>query len=313
MAQWYVKELSSLTGVSVQTLHHYDRIGLLKPSLRLPNNYRVYSEKDLLRLQQIIALKYFGFELSEINGLLSGTMPVYEHLQIQAKILQRKAKSLLETSRHLESIISNCSPHESIPWQTLIEIIEVYNMTQNTEHAWAVEVLTPEELKQYAQFEAELKSNSSPEDKQRFTEKWLSLVDQARNNLDKDPKSDFSRNLAQEVMNLVCGLYGRKHANLRYSIWEKGFKKGKMDGDRAIEPEIIEWLDQAIDHYWRETIYDLLNQVGKSEDSKLRVQWNKLMDEMYGDSENLKLELIEAAMLDPRVSSDARLWLKIKK
>jgi len=40
MAQWYVKDLSKLTGVSVQTLHHYDRIGLLKPSIRLPNSLK---------------------------------------------------------------------------------------------------------------------------------------------------------------------------------------------------------------------------------------------------------------------------------
>ena len=59
MTHWYVKTLSKLTGVSVQTLHHYDRIDLLKPSLRLSNGYRVYSEKDLLQLQQIIALKFF--------------------------------------------------------------------------------------------------------------------------------------------------------------------------------------------------------------------------------------------------------------
>lgn len=70
MTQWFVKDLSQLTGVSVQTLHHYDRIGLLKPSLRLANGYRVYSEKDLLKLQQIIALKFFGFELSQIKTLL---------------------------------------------------------------------------------------------------------------------------------------------------------------------------------------------------------------------------------------------------
>ena len=69
MAQWYVKELSNLTQVSVQALHHYDRIGLLKPSVRLPNGYRLYSEQDLLKLQQIIALKFFGFELSQIKIL----------------------------------------------------------------------------------------------------------------------------------------------------------------------------------------------------------------------------------------------------
>lgn len=39
----------------MQTLHHYDRINLLKPSIRFANGYRVYSEKDLLKLQQIAA------------------------------------------------------------------------------------------------------------------------------------------------------------------------------------------------------------------------------------------------------------------
>jgi DNA-binding transcriptional MerR regulator len=67
MAHWFVKDLSRLTSVSVQTLHHYDRIGLLHPSDRMPNGYRVYTEKDLLKLQQIIALKYFGFELQQIK------------------------------------------------------------------------------------------------------------------------------------------------------------------------------------------------------------------------------------------------------
>jgi DNA-binding transcriptional MerR regulator len=71
MTQWYVKELSQLTQVSVQTLHHYDRMGLLMPSVRLPNGYRLYSEKDLLKLQQILALKFFGFELAQIKTLLA--------------------------------------------------------------------------------------------------------------------------------------------------------------------------------------------------------------------------------------------------
>src|SRR4029078_5820317 len=84
MTQWYVKDLSKLTDVSVQTLHHYDRIGLLKPSVRLPNGYRLYSEKDLLRLQQIIALKFFGFELTQVKSLLKGSSNALEHFTKQA-------------------------------------------------------------------------------------------------------------------------------------------------------------------------------------------------------------------------------------
>lgn len=67
MTQWFVKDLSRLTGVSVQTLHHYDRINLLKPSLRLANGYRVYSENDLLKLQQIIALKFLVLSFRKLK------------------------------------------------------------------------------------------------------------------------------------------------------------------------------------------------------------------------------------------------------
>lgn len=79
MTKWYVKDSSKLTNISVQTLHYYDHIDLLKPSLRMSNGYRIYSEKNLLKLQQIIALKFFGFELAQIQTLLNGKVEAFEH------------------------------------------------------------------------------------------------------------------------------------------------------------------------------------------------------------------------------------------
>lgn len=52
-----VKEVAALAGVSVRTLHHYDEIGLLKPAAIGDNGYRMYSEADLERLQQILFLR----------------------------------------------------------------------------------------------------------------------------------------------------------------------------------------------------------------------------------------------------------------
>jgi DNA-binding transcriptional MerR regulator len=69
--------------VSVRTLHYYDKIDLLKPSLRLTNGYRLYSDKDLLKIQQIIALKFFGFELSQIKLLLVKQDDIVENLVMQ--------------------------------------------------------------------------------------------------------------------------------------------------------------------------------------------------------------------------------------
>lgn len=54
--QFKVKQFSELTGVTVRTLHHYDRIGLLQPKQKTARGYRLYSEADMLRLQQILTL-----------------------------------------------------------------------------------------------------------------------------------------------------------------------------------------------------------------------------------------------------------------
>ncbi|MFN8222477.1 MAG: MerR family transcriptional regulator [Gaiellales bacterium] len=62
-----VAELARLSGVSVRTLHHYDEIGLLVPSRRTEAGYRLYTEQDLLRLQQILLHRELGLSLDEIR------------------------------------------------------------------------------------------------------------------------------------------------------------------------------------------------------------------------------------------------------
>src|SRR5918993_2101423 len=74
MGRYYrVGEVGALTRVSVRTLHHYDRIGLLRPALHSAGGYRLYGDVDLLRLQQILTLRYLGFPLKRIGELLDRT------------------------------------------------------------------------------------------------------------------------------------------------------------------------------------------------------------------------------------------------
>ncbi len=95
--------------MTVRTLYHYDKIGLLVPSFRLTNSYRRYSELDLLKLQQIIALKSFGFELDKIKSLTSKKIYLKDHLYEQAKFLEEKAQSLMSASKILTDIIAEDS------------------------------------------------------------------------------------------------------------------------------------------------------------------------------------------------------------
>ncbi len=65
-------EFAELAGITVRTLHHYDRLGLLKPKRRTAAGYRLYEDRDLERLEQVVALKYLGMSLRQILSLLNG-------------------------------------------------------------------------------------------------------------------------------------------------------------------------------------------------------------------------------------------------
>ncbi len=69
MTKYSVKQLSQLAGVSIRTLHHYDRIGLLKPAERSESRYRYYGREELLKLQQILFYKELDFPLKEIREI----------------------------------------------------------------------------------------------------------------------------------------------------------------------------------------------------------------------------------------------------
>lgn len=78
MGNYTVKQLAKLAGVSVRTLHHYDQLGLLSPSVRTGAGYRQYGEKELIRLQQILFYKELDFPLKEIQEILDD--PAFDYL-----------------------------------------------------------------------------------------------------------------------------------------------------------------------------------------------------------------------------------------
>ncbi|MFH8381278.1 MerR family transcriptional regulator [Kitasatospora sp. NPDC018058] len=78
---WSVGQVSGFAGVTVRTLHYYDRSGLLSPSERSPAGYRLYNAADLARLQQILFYRELGFPLDEIADILADPQAtVLDHL-----------------------------------------------------------------------------------------------------------------------------------------------------------------------------------------------------------------------------------------
>src|SRR3954452_424033 len=83
-----VGEVAALAGVTVRTLHHYDRIGLLSPSGRTAAGYRQYAPADLDRLHQVLLYRERGFPLEEVATLLSGEVDPEAHLRRQPRLLR---------------------------------------------------------------------------------------------------------------------------------------------------------------------------------------------------------------------------------
>ena len=101
-----VKEISDLTGISVRTLHYYDEIGLLKPTKKSDAGYRLYDDKALETLQQVLFFREFDIPLKEIKAVMEN--PVLERnqiLQMQRKMLVAKKERIHEGGHEIESAV----------------------------------------------------------------------------------------------------------------------------------------------------------------------------------------------------------------
>ncbi len=96
-----VKEVSNLTGISVRTLHYYDEIGLLKPTGKSEAGYRLYDDKALETLQQVLFFREFDIPLKEIKAVMAS--PALDRNQI----LQMQRKMLAAKKERMERLIAN--------------------------------------------------------------------------------------------------------------------------------------------------------------------------------------------------------------
>jgi len=141
--QWYqASEFAELAGVTVRTLHHYDRIGLLKPKKRSGAGYRLYRLADLERIEQIVALKFLALPLAEIRRVLDR-----EPLSL-AQALARQRVGLLEKRRLLDRALTAIREAElamsegkptAVSLRRIIEAIEM-----QSDSNWMMKYYSPE-------------------------------------------------------------------------------------------------------------------------------------------------------------------------
>lgn len=104
---WTVKGVAQLAGVSVRTMHHYDEIGLLKPTHVNPSGYRLYTEQDLERLQQVLFFRELGLSLTEIKQIIDS--PGFDRrraLQEHKELLQERQERLSRLIRSIDRTLN---------------------------------------------------------------------------------------------------------------------------------------------------------------------------------------------------------------
>ena len=190
------QEFAELAGVTVRMLHHYDRIGLLRPR-RSPAGYRIYREQDLPRLEQIVALKFLGMPLKQIRELLDR-----DGRDLPGALRAQRA-ALEEKQRLLDRAIQAIAAAESSPTPALLKsVIEAIEMQENTN--WTDKYYSAEAR---AQIDAR-RQEWTPELQAQCSRDWSELIADGEAALGEDPAGPRVQALAKRWRKLVEGFTG---------------------------------------------------------------------------------------------------------
>jgi MerR family transcriptional regulator, thiopeptide resistance regulator len=129
-AGWRIHEFAKKTGVTVRTLHHYDRLGLLKPR-RTRHGYRVYRDVDAARLDEIAVLKFLGLSLADVKAALGSNSRRAELLKVQRYSLGHR-RQLLAVALEIIDELEHGSPH----WAQLAEFVREVGGHSDPQTSW---------------------------------------------------------------------------------------------------------------------------------------------------------------------------------
>lgn len=191
-----VGELAKQSGLSIRTLRYYDEIGLLVPSHRTEAEYRLYSEADIARLQQILSLRQLGFALKEIHECLENpdfSLPNVINLHL-ARLQEQMAVSQSLFNK-LSTLAQQLQTSRAASVDDLLQIMENLTMTQ--------QYLTQE---QHDLLEARFHEGQT----EGQTE-WLHLLDQTRSHITqgRDLNSPEVQHMALQWRDSILSFVGR--------------------------------------------------------------------------------------------------------
>jgi len=219
-----VGELARRTGLTIRTLHHYEEIALVRPSLRTEAGHRLYTAGDVARLQQVLSLRHLGFSLEEIKNCLDrpGFSPL-EVIRLHVGRLRQQIELQRGLCERLEVLAGYFDEAEEVSADFFLQTIEVMTMIESYYTPEQVEYLSKrreqvsaERMKQapadwaalWSAFAAELANGTDPADPkvQALAQRRQALIDEFTGG---DPGIEESlKRMWTEQRQALCAQFG---------------------------------------------------------------------------------------------------------
>jgi MerR family transcriptional regulator, thiopeptide resistance regulator len=232
-----VGELARRTGLTVRTLHHYDEIGLLRPSLHSEAGHRQYTASDIARLQQIVSLRQLGFSLDEVRDCL--TQPEFlplEVIRLHTARLREQIEQQRKLCERLEALAEHFRAAEEVSADEFLWTIEVMTMIEN--------YYTPEQLDKLRQ---RREAPGGDDLTRQGTADWADLMEQYRLEMERgtDPADPRLQALEQRRQELVKAFSGGD-AGIEQSLTRLWMEQGdKLCAQFAMDPRVMEYLGKV--------------------------------------------------------------------
>lgn len=199
-----IGEVATATRVSVRTLRHYDRIGLLSPSAYSEGNQRLYGARELLTLQQILTLRYLGFSLKQIGALLRRPeLDLAASMRAQRQAVQERIASLERIDAALGQLSERHGAAGAWDWQAAVNAVAAAQrgLDERSEQMEKMEArYTPEQIAEFV----ELAHTVGVEEREQIEQAWSALVPEVRASHHLDPTSVEAQRLAERWNELTA-------------------------------------------------------------------------------------------------------------
>lgn len=235
--RWRVGDLARAVGLTVRTLHHYDQIGLLKPSRRTEAGHRLYTSRDVGRLYRILALRQLGLGLPAIAATLDGRggdLGAVVRRQLHEVERQIEAQGRLRS--RLAFILGAIERSEQPSTKSLIEAMEAMTMFERYS--------TPEQLAQLAERRALLGDDAIRQAEQQ----WAGLIGEAEaaRAAGLDPASAPVQDLARRWKGLIEQFTGGDES-IRRSLQTMYETEGVERASRGMaNSELMRYMGEAM-------------------------------------------------------------------